>query len=234
VPIFVWSLIIILVVGAVFYWLIILTEGTYLGVRPVAWLYDLTAARYDRIKAVQYLYELTFIGAPLLEAVDDSKAWNLLDVATGTGRVLAAVDSAGYQNGQLYGIDRSSKMLDEAAKKAAQFEHPVVLAQQDGMQLGFIDNSFECVTCLEALEFMPHPRSAVCEMLRVLRPGGTLLLTNRVGADSWFYPGRLGRRGRLEAVLHQEGAERVRSMRWQVDYDLIWARKPDVRITGLS
>ena len=116
-------------------------------------------------------------------------------------------------------------MLAEAKKKLAQFNSSVFLSQQDGMQLGFMNNTFDCVTCLEALEFMQRPQQAIREMLRVLKPGGTLLLTNRVGIDSWFYPGRLCRRGRLEAALRQEGLVNIRSRRWQVDYDLVWAQK---------
>jgi len=215
----------LVLVAAFAYWLLITTEGTYLGARLVAWLYDLTAPRYDQIKAFQYIYELGFIGTPLLKSVDASRQWKLLDVATGTGRVLAAVESAGNTNGYLYGIDRSAKMLAEAKKKLAQFNSSVFLSQQDGMQLGFMNNTFDCVTCFEALEFMQRPQQAIREMLRVLKPGGTLLLTNRVGIDSWFYPGRLCRRGRLEAALRQEGLVNIRSMRWQVDYDLVWAQK---------
>ncbi len=210
---------------AIVYWLVVMTEGTYLGARPVAWLYDLAASRYDRIKAVQYVYELKYVGMPLLEAVDDSQEWKLLDVATGTGRVLSALNSAGYSNGRLYGIDRSFGMLNGAILRAKQYEHHTEYAQQDAMHLGFANDVFDCVSCLEALEFMQHPEQAIQEMLRVLKPGGILLLTNRVGFDSWFFPGRMSKRGRLETYLRAEGLGNIHSMRWQIDYDIVWARK---------
>ncbi|MHB9032130.1 MAG: class I SAM-dependent methyltransferase [Anaerolineae bacterium] len=212
--------------AALAYWLLVTTEGTYLGVKIVAYLYDLVALKYDRIKSVQYVYEIEFIGAPLLRALDDSTAWQLLDVATGTGRTVAALEGTNYQHGRIYAIDRSSKMLSEAIKRARQYDHRCEFAMQDAMQLGFQDSSFNGVSCLEALEFLPHPKQAVQEMLRVLKPGGVLLLSNRVGLDSWFYPGRLCRRGRLEKYLRQLGLPNIRSSRWQQDYDLVWVAKP--------
>jgi len=53
-----------------------------------------------------------------------------------------------------------------------------------------------------------------------------LLLSNRVGTDAWWFPGRMAKRGRLERHLEAIGLEDVRMDRWQVHYDLIWARKP--------
>jgi SAM-dependent methyltransferase len=74
---------------------------------------------------------------------------------------------------------------------------------------------------------MRNPRQAVREMIRVLKPGGVMLVSNRVGLDAWFFPRRYCRRGRLEAMLAGEGLTEIKSQRWQVDYDLIWATKPN-------
>ena len=43
----------------------------------------------------------------------------------------------------------------------------------------FGDDSFECVLCTEVLEHLHTPQKAIDEMKRVLRPGGTLILTTR-------------------------------------------------------
>jgi len=93
---------------------------------------------------------------------------------------------------------------------------------------------FDCVTCLEALEFMRDPGGAIREMARVLRPGGVLLVSNRVGRDAWFFPGRLCGRGRLEWCLRELGLGEVTTERWQVHYDLIWARKAGEKQAAVS
>jgi SAM-dependent methyltransferase len=47
----------------------------------------------------------------------------------------------------------------------------------DGLTIPFPDNSWDNILCTEVLEHAPEPEGLVREMLRVLRPGGTLLLT---------------------------------------------------------
>ena len=49
----------------------------------------------------------------------------------------------------------------------------------DAQALGIRDGAFEAVLCTEVLEHLPEPQKAIDEMFRVLRPGGTLLLTTR-------------------------------------------------------
>ena len=49
----------------------------------------------------------------------------------------------------------------------------------DAQALGLADEVFDVVLCTEVLEHLPEPQRAIDEMFRVLRPGGTLLLTTR-------------------------------------------------------
>jgi SAM-dependent methyltransferase len=49
----------------------------------------------------------------------------------------------------------------------------------DAQALGILSDTFEVVLCTEVLEHLPEPQRAVDEMYRVLKPGGTLLLTTR-------------------------------------------------------
>jgi SAM-dependent methyltransferase len=49
----------------------------------------------------------------------------------------------------------------------------------DAQGLCFTDGVFDVVLCTEVLEHLPEPQRAIDEMFRVLRPGGTLLLTTR-------------------------------------------------------
>lgn len=56
---------------------------------------------------------------------------------------------------------------------------PGIHVVSDAQHLGIADDTFECVLCTEVLEHIPNPQQAIDEMWRVLRPGGTLLLTTR-------------------------------------------------------
>lgn len=47
----------------------------------------------------------------------------------------------------------------------------------DNTQLPFCDQSFDTILCTEVVEHSPEPVRVVCEMARLLRPGGRLILT---------------------------------------------------------
>jgi len=66
----------------------------------------------------------------------------------------------------------------------------------------------------------------VREMVRVLRPGGWLLITNRVSRDARWIFGRAIRRSDFPSFLQAAGLHDIDVLPWQVDYDLAWARKP--------
>jgi len=213
--------------GLVGYWALVLSEGVYLGPRVVTWLYDRTAPRYDGIKNLDPGEDARFLARPLLLALQEVEEPRVLDVATGTGRLPAALLSEGDFSGRVVGVDRSRGMLAEARRKLGRWGGAGGLALADAERLPFPDAAFDAVTCLEALEFMAHPRAALCELVRVLRPGGVVLTSNRVGRDALWYPGHLCSRGRVEALLRVLGLGDVEREAWQVYYDLVWARKAE-------
>jgi SAM-dependent methyltransferase len=47
--------------------------------------------------------------------------------------------------------------------------------------LPFADESFDLVTCIQAFQYIPGPEHAVSEFQRVLRPGGTVLVSSVFG-----------------------------------------------------
>jgi ubiquinone/menaquinone biosynthesis C-methylase UbiE len=221
-----WVALAVLSLAALLYWLVISTEGTYLGTRAVVIMYDWTARRYNRIKNLRSVYEVYFLGAPLGEKLSAVQRPLVLDVATGTGRLPAAVLAGAEGRAQVVGVDYSLPMLAEAAESLAPYDGRVALLQGDAHRIMFGDATFDAVSCLEALEFMRDPRAVIREMIRVLKPGGVILVSNRVGWESWLFPGRHCRRGRLEALLRREGMVAIDTHLWQTYYDLIWATKP--------
>jgi ubiquinone/menaquinone biosynthesis C-methylase UbiE len=218
---------------ALIYWLVVLTEGAYLGPGAVTALYNRFAPRYDAIKQFDDEDEAYFLGRPIarfLAARTGSAGdppW-LLDVATGTGRLPLTVLGTAPGACRIIALDRAEAMLAQARRKlAAQGEdaHQVVFLAHDASRLPFAADQFAVVTCLEALEFMPAPEAALAEALRVTQPGGLLVTTNRIGREARLMPGRIFDRERLAALLRERGAAGVEIMPWQVDYDLVFAVK---------
>ena len=215
------------VLAALLYWLLIATEGVFLGRRMVIWLYDITAHRYDGIKEFDPDAEQFFLIRPLLVRLRQVPNPLVLDVATGTGRLPYFLLESPTFNGRVVGLDASAKMLRLAWGKLRPYAHRASLVQQVADQLPFPNNQFDLITCLEALEFFPSDTAALQEMVRVLKPGGTLLVTRRKGREGKAFLGRYRDVPRFEAHLRQLGLEEVHTNPWQTDYDQVFGRKPE-------
>lgn len=214
--------------GLFIYWAVWLTEGAYFGAWAVRGLYDLGASTYDQIKEYDSLDESMFLANPIFSRLEESfgSDFLLLDVATGTGRLPVALFRIPFYEGQLVGLDQSRKMLAEAAKKTVDYHERLTLLHHPSVPLPFESESFDAVTCLEALEFMPDRHAALQEMVRVLRPGGWFVVTNRIGFDARLMPGRTDSPEKFEALLTSLGLIEVFTRPWQEYYDLIFARQP--------
>ena len=219
-------------VAVALYWLLVSTEGAYLGPRVVTRLYDRYASRYDRVKEYDERYERHFVGEPvarfLAERAEESPqpVW-ILDVATGTGRFVQAVLQSDGRDTRFVCLDSSRPMLAQARQNLENIaaDGQVVFLQHDAATLPFVDNAFAIVSCLEALEFMPAPLAVIVELVRVTRPAGLLVMTNRVGWQSYLFPGRRYGREQLADLLRKHGCSYVSITPWQVDYDRVLAVK---------
>ncbi|WP_456236146.1 class I SAM-dependent methyltransferase [Haloechinothrix halophila] len=117
----------------------------------------------------------------------DSRAWacsqargEVLEVAIGTGLNLPHYPD----DVTLTGIDLSERMLDLACARADELGCEVNLRQANAQQLPFDNASFDTVVCTLGLCAIPDLDAAVDEMVRVLRPGGTVILVDHVEGSS--------------------------------------------------
>jgi SAM-dependent methyltransferase len=94
----------------------------------------------------------------------------VLDVGCGTGHHMKSLAGRGYA---VAGVDGSEAMLEHARANNPGSE--LHLADVD--RLPFPDASFDYVLCIEVLRYLRDPGPCVREMARVLRPGGTALVT---------------------------------------------------------
>ena len=216
-------IVLVILVLAVLAWELWICEGAHLGPRFVVATYDLAADRYDGIKHFDPDWERRFLGEPLAGAIGSMPGVRVLDVGAGTGRTARALLSAADLDGLLVCLEPSRRMLPLGRRRAA---HPnVVWTRGWARPLPFPTDAFDFVVSLEMLEFTPQPAVGLGEMVRVLRPGGWLLITNRVSRDARWIFGRTVRRAAFPAFLQSAGLEDIDVLPWQVDYDLAWARK---------
>ncbi len=214
--------------AVVAYYLVVTTEGAYLGPRAVRFIYNWGAATYDGVKDFDRLEEYMLIGRPLLDRIESSVGAEVvvLDIASGTGRLpLALAQIPGFE-GAVVGIDFSRDMLREARRKTEAARAPVELLECEAAPLPFATSRFGAVTMMEALEFLPDRDLAISEAARVLVPGGWLLITNRIGLEAQLMPGRTESPAYFEKRLCRIGLTEVSTWPWQSYYDLVWARKP--------
>lgn len=97
----------------------------------------------------------------------------VLDVGSGPGVIGDHLRSLGFR---YVGSDASVGMARECRRRGPSDPGRLSAAAR-GEALPFADAAFDAVTVLGALEYMESPESALTECRRVLRPGGTLVVS---------------------------------------------------------
>jgi SAM-dependent methyltransferase len=121
----------------------------------------------------------------------------VLDVGCGDGTLALALLRAGAA--RVAGCDADPRMIMRARGQAAGAGGAVDLAVGRAEALPFADGSFDVVTCITVLAFVPDPAGAIREMVRVLRPGGRLVIGD---LGKWsFWAARRRIRGWFGAAL---------------------------------
>ena len=100
---------------------------------------------------------------------------NVLDAGTGTGR--HAIYLA-HQGKRVSAIDFNEKMLSKAKEKARNEGLTIDFRLEDLTALSFSDNTFDLVICALTLAHVENLAVPLKEFMRVLRPGGNLIITD--------------------------------------------------------
>jgi len=119
-----------------------------------------------------------------LAVADLRRGARVLDVGCGTGRWIRRFGEMGLL---AVGVDSTIGMLNLAHEQARTQRLAAGIAQR----LPFADASFDCVSDVTVVQHIPAPSQpeALHEMIRVLKPGGSLILFELIrGKDSHIFP----------------------------------------------
>ena len=141
-----------------------------IAVDPVVAEYAKAAERYDE----KWAFYVEATTRETLRRMPMTPMSRVLDVGCGTGELLRRL-RAKYPDAQLAGLDPVAEMLAVASDK---------LSGREELKIGYADAlpwssaSFDVVVSCNMFHYITHPVEALREMARVLRPGGTIVLTD--------------------------------------------------------
>lgn len=133
------------------------------------------------------LEHLTGLAAPhLVRFAGVRSGLDVLDVACGTGVVTL---TTARQGARARGIDLTPELVQHARENAALMRLEATFEEADCEALPFPDASFDVVLSQFGHMFAPRPAVAIGEMLRVLKPGGTVAFSTwppELFVGRWF------------------------------------------------
>jgi 2-polyprenyl-6-hydroxyphenyl methylase/3-demethylubiquinone-9 3-methyltransferase len=135
----------------------------------------------------------------LEKMLDGEKATGALDIACGKGRVSRMLNQRRLKT---ISLDISQEMLDIGYQRG----DITKMHRGDGEDLHFDDESFDVVTCIDALVHFPNYKKAISEAHRVLRPNGVYLCTTSNPYDLGFIPRTISKG--IRAIFNGESSNK--------------------------
>lgn len=143
--------------------------------------FEAWARTYDRSLLNHFLFEPSY--QMLIEEIADwqhhrGRTFDILDIGCGTGTFLGLLGRSTLKVGRAVGLDYAMEMCQQAGRKTLQLSRrlPIAFVHADSERLPFADGSFDIVTCTNSFHHYPHQQDVVCQMRRILRPGGRLMI----------------------------------------------------------
>ncbi len=142
-------------------------------------MFDGIAPDYDRLNHLMSLgVDRSWRRRALREIVTPERPQALLDIACGTGDFALAQARRMHADSRITGLDLSEGMLAVMREKVekAGLAGRISCEQGDCEQMRFAEGSFDCATIAFGIRNFAHREAALEEILRVLKPGGRLVI----------------------------------------------------------
>ncbi len=131
------------------------------------------------------------------------KGARVADLGCGTGSLSVLLAELGHR---VVGLDFAPQMVAAATSKAAAAGVDVVFVVGDAGEPGLVEGGFDVVLCRHVLWAMSDPGEALARWVRLLAPGGRLLL---VEGRWWSDAGLTAEQTRALVLEHRRAAEVV-------------------------
>ena len=161
---------------------------------------------------------LQIVGESLCEAVDLHATDKVLDVAAGNGNASLA---AARHFADVTSTDYVPELLEQGRRRAEADRLPITFKVADAEALPFDDQAFDIVLSTFGVMFAPHQERAARELLRVVKPGGTIGLAN------WTPDGFVGRLFEVISAHVPPPAGLRSPMEWGTEPRLVELLGPD-------
>lgn len=170
----------------------------------------------------------------LRQIVGEETPSTVLDCGVGTGALSHALIKAAPAPFALTAVDVSPRMLEQAQMTLGGTHADVTLRQADVCALPYDDHTFDLVMTAHLLEHLPDPAAALAEMVRVLKPGGRLVvcMTRRTLLGMWIHLKWHTHRvteGQANQLLLDAGLETIKSLAFESPH---WCRRLSLASTG--
>jgi phosphatidylethanolamine/phosphatidyl-N-methylethanolamine N-methyltransferase len=146
---------------------------------------------------------------------------HILEVGVGTGISLLSYS----RKNRLVGIDISVAMLRKAHERVIEngLSNVEALAVMDAKHLALSDRTFDVVVAQYVITTVPDPEGTLDEFVRVLKPGGEIILINHLGAEAG-----------LRRTFEQGFSPLARRLGWSPEFPFArltgWAERRGIRL----
>lgn len=166
------------------------------------------AGQWDAVR--QEMFGDSFAAQALLAFLPAE--WEVADLGCGTG---FASEALAQVVKRVVCVDQSGPMLDAARKRLRDFDN-VEFMQGPIEALPLEDACVDAALCMLVLHYLDSPQDGICEMRRVLRPGGRALIVDMFAHGRGEYRNTMGHKHlgfapeQIEAFCREAGFDQVR------------------------
>ncbi len=139
-------------------------------------VFDRIAPRYDLVSGLMTLGMGDRWRRAAAEAADATAGQRVLDAYTGTGDLALLLADRVTRLGEVVGVDLSPEMIARARLKATASGRECRFEVADCTALPFASDWFDAATASGGLRSLADPAPGVAELVRVVRPGGRMVI----------------------------------------------------------